>query len=412
MFVSPAPTSRRVPPPLDPGTELGRFVVRHRIGQGSAGAVYRAYDHVDRLEVALKLQRLNAMPGLGDLRHEWELYRSVEDHRHLVQVFGTHRFRHEGLDLLGLSLELADGGSLQGWLDEHRHDHPGRLRVSPAMLGEMARGVLALEHSGLIHGDLRPANILCMHGVWKIADLGMAQRRLNDANHRVQNGSAQRMGSPQGPPATDAGAPGYVARDLRSDSLGGPRHEPLCLPCLGMDATSASYLSPERVADPAPWCARPESDVYSLGVIAFALLSAEGEPPFTGEPDDVYRMQVHQTPRPLHEAPEPLAAFVSGCLQKDPSRRPRTVAQVLDLLRINGGPTPCALTEHPRFLLPGQTGQVRRSSGVSVIPTNHRLPTPIGFPSNHDRPSANPYANTPGYRHRRTWAHTGPWSTS
>jgi tetratricopeptide (TPR) repeat protein len=154
---------------LTRGATLSRYVVLERIGHGSMGVVYAAYDpQLDR-QVALKLLRTRGHQ-LEELQRR--LLREAQalarlSHPNVVAVHdvGTHG------DSVFLAMELVEGTSLEHWLKEPR---PWRevLRV----FRDAGRGLAAAHAAGLVHRDFKPANVLVgRDGRARVMDFGLAR---------------------------------------------------------------------------------------------------------------------------------------------------------------------------------------------------------------------------------------------
>jgi hypothetical protein len=156
-------------------------------------------------------------------------------------------------------------------------------RMDPArllsILSQVARGLYVAHERGVIHRDVKPANIMVApNGQVKITDFGVSYST-NQA------------------PITAA----------------------------GMVVGTAQYISPEQAQGKT---ATPQSDIYSLGVVAYEGLA--GHRPFTGAtPVDIAAAQVNDPVPPLPEdVDRQLAAYVYRMLAKDPAKRPRTALDV------------------------------------------------------------------------------------
>lgn len=177
-------------------------------------------------------------------------------------------------DGYGLMMPLADR-SLRQWLRE-RDPMSGSDDLLTA-LGDVAEALASIE-GRMVHGDIKPENILYYEGRWCLADFGPSACRVFDEQ----------------------------------------RHEYLLTP---------PYAAPEQ------WrreTLTSRTDVYAFGVLAFELLT--GSRPFPGPALTDYRYQhlVQQPPSP-RSIVSPLAGTISACLAKEPSSRPTSgeVASVL-----------------------------------------------------------------------------------
>lgn len=156
-------TERLLEARSDP-VKVGRFVVIARIGQGTGGTVFSAYDpELDR-KVALKL----LAPGVTDQRWNGEARALARlNHPNVVTLYEVGDYEGRAF----LALELVEGQSLAEWLDEE----PRRPSEVLPIIIAAARGVHAAHEAGLVHGDIKPSNILLgKDGTVRVADFGLS----------------------------------------------------------------------------------------------------------------------------------------------------------------------------------------------------------------------------------------------
>ncbi len=233
------------PPPALPGEVLvGRFEVERASGQGGMGVVYRAKDAVSGQTVALKLLRAETF----DTERFFREARVLSEVRHPgVVKYVAHGVTSEGQPYL--AMEWLDGGDLEGRLRQ------GRLGVAESLLlGQRVAEALGAAHRrGIVHGDLKPSNVLLASGDLreaKVIDFGisrMVRRALSLA--RGSQGNAD--------PARSTGAP--VAAPREAVVFGTP-----------------GYMAPEQIRGEADVDAR--ADVFALGCLLFECLT--GRTPF------------------------------------------------------------------------------------------------------------------------------------
>ncbi len=273
---------------LAPGSVLsGRYRVLALLGIGAMGMVYRARDEDLGVDIALKVLRpeLSHQAGLLErFRRELILARQVS-HRHVVRI---HDIGRDG-DLYFLSMDLVPGRSLRELLEERGALPPGEVE---ALGGQIAAALAAAHEQGVVHRDLKPSNIL----------IGEDDRAY----------------------VTDFG----VARSVTAGGLTGT----------GAVVGTPDYLSPEQALGQ-PVDAR--SDVYAFGIVLFEMLT--GDLPFaSGSLAESVAQRVAGPPRKLRErgdyAPAWLRAVVARCLERRPSRRYASGAEVRAALEAQRAP--------------------------------------------------------------------------
>ena len=257
----------------EPGLRVGdRYVLTSRIAGGGMGEVWTARDDVLGREVAVKLLRreyaddeLFLTRFRAEARHAASLglpgIASVYDYG---EVEGVAYLVMELVPGEPLSARLAREGALPA-------------NVAVPLLQQAAAALEAAHVQGLVHRDVKPANLLITpDDDVKITDFGIA--RAGDQAPITRTGEV--MGT-------------------------------------------AQYLSPEQAMGRT---ATPASDVYSLGCVAYEALS--GRRPFDHDTVVATALaQVNDTPDPLPpNVPGAVAAVVMQSLQKDPARRPASAA--------------------------------------------------------------------------------------
>ena len=256
----------------------GRYTLGALIAAGGMGDVWEAADEVLRRPVAVKVVRpLGPDPSFLDRFRDEARGSAALHHPNIASVFDYGE--EEGTAYL--VMELVPGRTLGELIRESGH---GLVADDVrAILGQAALALAAAHEAGVVHRDVKPANIIVTpEGQVKLTDFGIA--RLGDGSGHTATGEV--LGTPQ-------------------------------------------YISPEQArGEPAG----PTSDVYALGVVAYEMLT--GRNPFDrGTPVATAFAQVNDDPPPL-PAPVPadLRAVVDSCLAKDPMGRPadaRAVAEAI-----------------------------------------------------------------------------------
>lgn len=155
-------------------------MVVNRLGAGSVGVVYRAFDpHLERM-VAIKL--LHA--GQGGEQNQRRLVREARtmarlSHPNVVQIYDSGLVEGPERQDVYLALELVEGEDLERWLSHLREPDPQvRCQRVVGVFLQAARGLAAAHEAGLVHRDFKPANVIVEHnGQAKVGDFGLARPR-------------------------------------------------------------------------------------------------------------------------------------------------------------------------------------------------------------------------------------------
>lgn len=264
------------------GMTLSQYRIESPLGRGSMGRVYRArHLELDRV-CALKImdpQLLARQPGLRE--QFWAEGRAAANlvHPHIVTVhnLGNARGYHF------IEMEFVPGAvSLREYLIRKG---PFEAALAAKLVRQVVLALAAAHRSGLVHRDVKPANVLLTsEGHAKLADFGLVQRLVGLSSERL------------------AGTPTFMAPEL-------------------FKGASSS----------------PQSDIYAVGVMIFYLLT--GRLPFSS--DSIGRLigLHHSQPVPdlrdvVPGIPESLEAIVRRCLAKAPQDRYATAHELADELQL------------------------------------------------------------------------------
>lgn len=257
---------------------LGHYEVQAVIGRGGCGIVLRGYDAKLHRTVAVKMiapELAATSPARQRFLREARAAAAVT-HQNVVHIYSV-----EAEPFPYLVMEYVSGDSLQQRLDE---SGPFTVEEISHWGLQIAQGLAASHAQGVVHRDMKPANILLdsMTNQVKITDFGLA-RTADDA----------------------------------------------CLTRSGVIAGTPLYMSPEQAQG---LTVDHRTDLFSLGSVLYALCS--GRPPFrAGSTMAILRRVVEDEPRPLQELipelPSWLIALIGRLHAKDPNARFPSATEVV-----------------------------------------------------------------------------------
>ena len=306
-----------------------RYRLGDVIGTGGMSEVYRATDSLLGRDVAIKMLR----PEMArDVNFRERFRKEAQNsgrlnHPNIVAVYDTGEADEDGMAIPYIVMELVHGRTLR---DLVREDGPLSPREAAQVLIPVAHALQASHDAGIIHRDVKPANIMITNtGQVKVMDFGIA-RALDDSTSAMTQTSA----------------------------------------VIG----TAQYLSPEQ-AQGKPADAR--SDVYALGCVLYEAVT--GHAPFEGEtPFAVAYQHVQEEPNAPSESLDPdsltpterinLDAVVLTSMAKDPMDRYQSAQEFgADLERMSSGNVTRAAQMHIADDEPSAHSQPEDSTRVAAV---------------------------------------------
>ena len=297
-------------PMIKTPADFGHFLLEKELGHGGMGGVYLARDKMLDRKVGIKvmLKSLGADPKFVE-RFQREAQAAARlNHPNIAQIYSFGQ--EQGMPYI--AMELVPGGSL----DKEMDANPGTLDVVHVMrVGQQVADALALAaESGLVHGDVKPENVLFdTDGNAKLVDFGLAA---------MQGDSDEIWGTPY-------------------------------------------YISPEKVRRQK---IDYRADIYSLGGTLYHVLT--GVPPFDGpDPTAVVKARFEGPPKKPSEIrsdiPPEVDAIIMRMLELEPSMRYPTYQSLLgDFKRYlaKAGPAKTSKTSGPKIKFKGGKPKMSLSS--------------------------------------------------
>jgi serine/threonine protein kinase len=260
-----------------PAVSGASYEVVRLLGEGGIGRVYEAVHHPSRRVVAIKtLRSEHGGPTSQRLLLNEAAAVAQLEHPAIVELLDIGRDDYGAMFLV---MELVRGSSLEAWSQVF----PGARAVLRAAC-EMLDALATAHAQGIVHGDLKPANVLLTEdGHVKVTDFGIA----------------------------------HVIDPLRASRVK-----------RGIEGTPY-YMAPEQLYDLESIA--PPADLYAIGMMLYELLS--GREPYPSTASSLTEMFARKlqpipplVPRPGIRVPNELIAVVTSLLQSDPRQRPRFAA--------------------------------------------------------------------------------------
>ncbi|GAB7045879.1 serine/threonine-protein kinase [Catenuloplanes indicus] len=309
-----------------------RYLLRDPLGNGGMSVVWRAEDTLLGREVAVKVLSADVAADPAALGRMYAEARAAASLRHdnVVEVYDYGETEIDGVPMPYVVMELVDGRPLSDLLTAGALPWP-----LAALIGAQVAAALAAAHDrGVVHRDVKPANVMVHSGGVKLVDFGISA-----AAGELEQASGEILGTP-------------------------------------------AYLAPERLAG---GMVRPATDVYALGLLLYLMLA--GRMPWNvSTTTQMLRAHRYRDPAPLPTVdglPAETADLVRRCLSKAPSDRPAAVTAARILRRAAGLP---ALTLLSGLDRPDPTTVDTPTQAATPATSTHRTATPgriTGLPVRH-----------------------------
>ncbi len=278
--------------------KIGRYEIRDEIGEGGMGTVYRAFDSSLEREVALKVLQPQLFANDPEFAARFEREAKIVaalDHASIVSIYD---FGQDG-EWLYFVMRLMAGGTLQGQIQQE----PLTLGETIAIFERIGSALDKAHSVGIVHRDLKPANILFdAEGKAYLSDFGIVKM---------------------------VGGDGLITRT--GQALGTPHY------------MSSEQLDGKEIDG--------RSDIYSLGVILFQMLT--GELPYDHE--STVRIIVMHLTHPVpniseirSDLPVEVGAVIEKAMAKEPQDRYQKVSELVAALQAAANPPEVSPTAVPQ----------------------------------------------------------------
>ncbi len=316
------------------GEEIDGYYIEKLIGQGGMARVYRGRDVRLGRNIVIKVIQPSARAN-EDYRERFEVEAqaiALLEHPHIVHIY---RFGEVG-DLYYMAMQYIEGVDLSSILKDYIDDNELLPHTDMLRIVSQVSSALDYAHSkGIIHRDIKPANIMLdVRGNATLTDFGLALLQVKGSHGEI-------FGTPH-------------------------------------------YMAPEQAVNSAG--AVPQSDLYSLGVILYEMLT--GSLPFNGNSAlEIAMLHMTEQPSSPHERNPSLhpafVPFLEKALQKEPANRYQSgkdlsiaLREAIDAASSTPQPTEETLLHISHLKVPEKVSKIRQSQ--PLLP-----PRAAGFPLSH-----------------------------
>jgi eukaryotic-like serine/threonine-protein kinase len=275
---------------LSPRARIGVYEITSLLGRGGMGEVYRAHDTRLERDVALKI-----LPDAESSDPRWRTRFEREaralaslNHPNIAAIYGLEEGEsapHGRASATAIVMELVEGETIADRLERGPFPLDEALNVAR----QIADALEAAHEKGIVHRDLKPANVkVTPTGAVKVLDFGLAK------------------------------------------ILEGPAHEDVTLSALTVPAVlmgTPAYMAPEQAQGRS---ADTRVDVWAFAVVLYEMVT--GVRPFRGESLQDTLLAVLTTDPEWDRVPAPLQPLLRACLERDPRKRLRDIADYRFLL--------------------------------------------------------------------------------
>ncbi len=264
---------------------LDKYVITAALGQGGMGVVYKCFDKVAGVEVAVKMVPPELSQSTVDMEDVRDNFQFVTKLVHQNIAISKNLERDPVTGDYYLVMECVEGEDLRRWIRRKQRSHALTLEAVLPVVRQIADALDYAHAQNVIHRDVKPANVMIsIDGFVKVLDFGLAAK-IHTSLSQLTMGNQRKSGT-------------------------------------------APYMSPEQ------WRGHPQegaADQYALGVMVYEMLA--GHLPFENPDMEALRFAVlNDKPRELKNQPASVCAAIDRAMSKNPDDRFETCADFVAAL--------------------------------------------------------------------------------